>query len=100
MSFTDHDGVGETFLATPTAIASNIWTEDHMRRELQARGVWPSSVSGNVENWYPQVLAYVRSGTFTFEQFANEFAEHQPFDFGVTLSRLISPPGWYDEAMS
>jgi hypothetical protein len=100
MSFVDHGSLGKKFPVTPTNPTSTIWTEDRMRHELRARGVWPSSLPGNVEHWYPAVLSHVHSCDFTFEQFADELAEHQPFDFGRTLKRLLAPPtqpiGWQD----
>lgn len=104
MSFVDHGGLGKTFPPTQTNLTPTIWTEDRMRRELQARGVWPSSLPGNVEHWYPEVLAHVRAGDFSFSQFADEFAEHQPFDFGKTLRRLLEPEvacggGWSEGVM-
>lgn len=100
MSFIDHNEPEKVFSETPTDQTSHTWSEDRMRKELQARGVWPASLSGNVENWYPQVLVHVRSNMFTFEEFADEFARQQSFDFGMILSRLTSPPGWYSEVMS
>lgn len=105
MSFIKHGGVGKTFpinSASPTLL---IWSEYKLRSELISRGVWPTSLPGNVENWHPQVLADVRTGTYTFEQFADEFANHQPFDFGETLKRLREPVtnyggGWYNRYLT
>jgi hypothetical protein len=92
MYFVNYGGLGKEFPAatipSPTPI---IWTEDRLRSVLVSRGVWPSSISGNVEYWYPQVLADVQAGIYTFEEFVEEFANHEKFHFGETLERLREP---------
>lgn len=101
-SFVNHGGLGKTFPAiNPTP---NIWSEAKLRQELQERGVWPSSLPGNVEGWYPRILPHVQDGQFTFEEFAEEFASNQRFDFGETLRRLLKQPpllsgGWLEGMM-
>jgi hypothetical protein len=104
MSFVDHGGLGKVFPITHHSSSTVIWTQDQMRKELQTRGVWPSNLSSNVESWYPQVLLHVKACRFTFEEFADEFAVQQPFDFGKTLERLLAPQqtcsgGWLEGVM-
>lgn len=104
MPFVKHGGLGRTFPNQPHTPPLTTWTEDRLRSELQSRGVWTSSLPGNVECWYPQVLSYVKTGCFTFEEFADEFASEQPFDYGKTISRLLEPQphfcgGWIEGLM-
>jgi hypothetical protein len=95
MVFVKHGGLGKEFPGTTTPPTPIIWSEQKLRSELQTRGVWVSSLPGNVECWYPKVLADVQAHKYTFEAFADEFASQQPFDFGKTIKRLHEPAPCY-----
>jgi hypothetical protein len=104
MYFVKEGGIGKISSPANTQASQEVWPEAKLRTELQQRGVWVSSLPGNVENWYPQVLGHVRDGSFTFAEFADTFAEQQPFDFSKAIQQLLYPPetragGWLEGLM-
>ncbi len=97
MYFEDRGGTGKESDASTPSTTSPIWSEDRLRSTLISRGVWSTSLPGNLEHWYPQVLADVQAGTYTFEKFVEEFANHETFHFGETLERLREPASTAEE---